>query len=98
MIHIACNTKGAIQNLMITIFLANQVVITVKHAKQCMLYFVGLFNTVIVLLVEGSQGRAVICTGLDIAEEVFSFMKNLFASVPQWISSSNLPLKGTNHR
>jgi hypothetical protein len=44
-----------------------------------------------------APGRAVLCTGLDIAEEVFSFMEYLFASVPQWISSSHLPSKGTNH-
>jgi hypothetical protein len=42
---------------MITIFSANQVVIAVKHAKQCMLYFVGLSKTVIVLLVEGKTAR-----------------------------------------
>jgi hypothetical protein len=60
MIHIAVgvfNIKGAIQNFMITFFLANQVVITVIHAKQCMLSFVGLSETVMVLLVEGKTAR-----------------------------------------
>ena len=39
MIYIAvgvCNNKGAIQNVMFTIFSANQVVVIVKNAKQCM--------------------------------------------------------------
>ncbi len=48
-----CNIKGAIQYVMITIFSDNQVEIAVKHAKQCMLSFVGFSKTVIVLLVEG---------------------------------------------
>ena len=85
---------------MITIFSAKQVVIAVIHAKQCILSFVGLSKTVIVLLVEGKTARITgtrcHCTGLDIAEEVFSSIEDLFASVPQWISSSNLPSKGMN--
>jgi hypothetical protein len=72
------------------VFLANQVVITVKHAEQCIFSFVGLSKTVVVLLVEGKTARI---TGLDIAEENF----HLWASVPQWISSSNLPSKAFNH-
>ena len=42
---------------MITIFSVNQVEIAVKHAKHCMLSFVGLSETVIVLLIEGKTSR-----------------------------------------
>ena len=42
---------------MITIFSANQVVIAVIHVKQCMLSFVGLSKTVMMLLVEGRTAR-----------------------------------------
>ncbi len=53
------NIKGDKKNVMITIFAANEVVIAEIHTKQCMLSFVGLSKTVIVLLVEGKTARII---------------------------------------
>ena len=53
------NIKGDKKNVMITIFAANEVVIAEIHTKQCMLSFVGLSKTVIVLLVEGKIARII---------------------------------------